>query len=70
MIPSTLSPYLSYVGLFILFVGMVFAVIATTDYKTKSGAAGSGDMLSATKYSVLSYCTILTGGFILLSSSK
>lgn len=65
MLPPSVSGYLPHVGLLLILTGLVFAVVATTDYPSKSDPT-SGDAASAQKFTVLAYSLIFAGGFVLV----
>lgn len=61
MLPSNISQYLPHVGLLLICLGIIFAIVAVSDYPTKSS---KGDIVAVSKYTTLAYALIISGGFI------
>lgn len=63
MLPSSISGYLPHVGLLLIFMGIIFAIVAAVDMPSQTKA---NDAAAAGKFTVLSYSFIVAGGFILI----
>lgn len=66
MLPSSVSNYLPHTGLLLIFVGLIFAVIATMDATSTLSDSTLKDLSNQTKFSVLAYALISAGGFVLI----
>lgn len=63
MLPSSVSGYLPHVGLLLLFIGLIFSIVAAVDMPSKGQLNSPA---SARKFGVLAYSFIFAGGFVLI----
>ena len=65
--------YLPFAGILFLLLGVIFAIIASTDvphYSFDKDVKPTGNITNASKFAILAYSFILSGGFMLMGPSN
>ena len=68
MLPLSVFGYLPHIGILLLFIGLIFAVVAAMDVPTESSLkknpSSASSSLGTSRYAILAYAFILSGGFV------